>query len=264
MLCDAQYYRILRIYCEVLEKTAINFSHVCPTLGAHPRNTRRDAAEGMTALAAAVFNGRTENARVLLARGADPSIPTADGRAPVFLAASGGHLPALRLLLDAFGKDRTTETWRSDAAGCTPIMVASMNGHLECLRALVESEPAVGMGGERTRGNRLSMDGEFQQESTSVTAAPAWEGRREGKREGRMEGITTTSSATLRVTAGTLARVCEKLNIHAGDGDINDIDNEGRTALMHACMFNQVQYEALGHGTHQVGAMGGTIDTFVP
>lgn len=179
--------------------------------------------EGLTALAAAVVNGQTESVRVLLARGADPSIPKSDGRAPVFLAASVGHLPALRLLLDFFGSDRKTETWRPDAGGRTPIMAASANGHLDCLRALVE----VGVDCMDVLHPDLR---EADSTEEGVAAAPAWEGG-----EPRAAG-----GAAARAMTGTT--VAGRKQPTRGGGNVDDVDNEGRTALVHACMFDQVRH----------------------
>ncbi|CAM9613695.1 unnamed protein product [Ectocarpus sp. 4 AP-2014] len=109
---------------------------------------RRDGVGGTTALAAAASFGRTGCARVLLARGADLFVPATDGRAPVFLASSGGHLATLRLLLDATGADREMEIARPDSAGRTPVMAASANGHLGCLRALLGDDGGGGGGPE--------------------------------------------------------------------------------------------------------------------
>ena len=118
--------------------------------------------------------------RVLLARGADPLVPTTDGRSPTFLAASGGHLATLRLLLDVVGPNRWTEISRPDSSGRTPVMAVSANGHLECLRALVQD----GNLGDKENAGETTVDFEV-----------------------------------------------DKVNIQ---------DIEGRTALMYACMYNQV------------------------
>ncbi|CAM9856530.1 unnamed protein product [Scytosiphon promiscuus] len=95
---------------------------------------RRDPVEKAGALTAATSLGHDGCVRVLLARGADPFAVTPDGRAPVFQAASGGHLATLRLLLDAAAPDSRAEAMRPDLAGRTPVMAASASGHLACLR----------------------------------------------------------------------------------------------------------------------------------
>ncbi|CAN0420174.1 unnamed protein product, partial [Discosporangium mesarthrocarpum] len=97
---------------------------------------RVNSTDGMTALAAAVSRGHTACARVLLSRGADPTIRTHDGRTPVYLAAAGGHLAALGVLLDALPPTRWKEARGVEAEGRTPVMVAAANGHLECLALL--------------------------------------------------------------------------------------------------------------------------------
>ena len=52
-----------------------------------------------TALVAAVESDRLEAARVLLDGGADPSLLDSEGVTPLMVAAMGGHLEVLRLLL---------------------------------------------------------------------------------------------------------------------------------------------------------------------
>lgn len=202
--------------------------------------------EGFTALAAAVANGQTECVRVLLARGADPSIPTADGRAPVFLAASVGHLPALRLLLDSFGLNRATESWRPDTAGRNPVMAATANGKVGCLRALVEVDleetmrrllPCGMSAGSAVAGERLDDLLVVEERATIDTgealAAPAWGAGERALAAGDEAKPLLAPASVGNNSAGGKAG-------GGGGGGIDDVDNEGRSALMHACMFDQV------------------------
>lgn len=176
----------------------------------------------MTALAAAAARGHTESVRVLLMRGASPSIPTNDNRAPAFLAAVGGHLAILELLLEAFGPDRKEEVWRANAAGRTPVMGASANGHLECLRALIEGG---GDGKPRAGAREKGAWKQYRREATELA----------GRVGGGSEVTRGLSTAEGEASAG---RGGEGVRV---DGAIDDVDVEGRTALMHACMFDQVR-----------------------
>lgn len=245
------------------------------------KKNRQDADEGFTALAAAVLNGQTECARVLLSRGADSSIPTSDGRAPVFLAASVGHLPALRLLLTTFGHDRGAEACRPDAAGRTPVMAAAANGHLGCLRALVGADLASD--GDRTtrllplgkRGSFLSSfagadrlddllvveenapsdDGEDDVaddddgEDGDTYAAPAWGGGERGSSKALLPISVPSSTGGVAASGGNFGGSSSGGGGGGGGACrcINDVDSEGRSALMHACMFDQVHVFTYTH-----------------
>lgn len=151
--------------------------------GCFSRGARREAVEGKTALAAAASIGHVGCARALLARGADPFVPTLHGRGPVFLAAAGGHADVLRLLLETIGTDRRMEMRRPDSVGITPVMVAAANGMLTCLKIL-------------------------------------------------------TGDGTTGMIAATRGVWTDRLTSEWG---VDALDREGRTALMHACLFGQVK-----------------------
>lgn len=182
--------------------------------------------EGMTALAAAALNGQTEGVRVLLMRGADPSIPMNNGRAPVFLAALGGHLSVLYLLLRVLGPDRTRESWRPDAGGRTPVMAASANGHFECLRALVEGYDDGNSSNFGRKGDGAQNEKGGQTIDRPTRSVPVLVGDRGG-------GYAAAQSLSPRVVSDDVPAAS------VSDG-IDDYDSEGKTALMHACMFDQV------------------------
>lgn len=150
-------------------------------------------------------------------RGADPRIPTRNGRTPVHLAAVGGHLPALRLLLEALEPDRDRETWRPDVAGCTPVMSASANGHLQCLQVLVEEESGNSRGGVKTSALQGLLD-QRNPDPFNPASVP--------------DGAESVENLGLSAASKTPPRLA--------DGAINNVDHEGRTALMHACILDQV------------------------
>lgn len=200
--------------------------------------------EGFTALAAAVVSGQTECVRVLLARGADPSIPTVDDRTPVFLAASVGHLPALRLLMDSFDLHRATESWRQDSAGRTPVMAAAANGNVDCLRVLVELDLEEAMRRLLPRGmtagsfvagerldNLLVVEEKASVDDEEALAAPAW---------GVRERALSVGGAKPLLGSGLVDNSASAQEGGSDGGGIDGADNEGRSALMHACMFDQV------------------------
>lgn len=150
-------------------------------------------------------------------------MPTTDGRAPAFLAAAGGHLPTLRLLLDAVGPNRRTEMSRPDSAGRTPVMAASANGHLGCLHALIEGTDSDG---EDVGGAMGTLDGTGVAEEET---APAWERATQMVPREAVSSATKARKGLEFFKRGVLT-----------DAEIDTPDSEGRTALMHACMFDQV------------------------
>ena len=115
---------------------------------------------------------------MLLDAGAKPDIKTRDGASPLWMAASGGHADAVRLLLERGAKagftagDGTPAIWIAAAEGhaevvkmlaaagadpnaadrkieASPVWIAARNGHLECVRELISA--GASLDGE-TRG----------------------------------------------------------------------------------------------------------------
>ena len=81
--------------------------------------------DGFTALHLAAFFGRTDVARMLLARGADPNARATGGLRvqPLHSAVAGGHAAIAELLVDA-GADVNA----AQDGGSTPLMGAAQNG----------------------------------------------------------------------------------------------------------------------------------------
>lgn len=93
-------------------------------------------ADGTTALHWAVRADDLELARLLLAAGAHADVVNRYGVTPLSLAASNGHAPMLRLLLE-----RGATVKSADAAvpgGRTLLMLAARAGRVDALRLLVE------------------------------------------------------------------------------------------------------------------------------
>lgn len=129
---------------------------------------------------------------------------------------------------------------RPDSAGRTPAMAASANGRLGCLSALVEGGDSDG----EDVGTVAALAGTaaVAEEET----APAWERGTQTPREivpartkaWRKEGLESSGKGVV---------------INAG---IDTPDSEGRTALMHACMFDQVRCGVVWYGVVWVRGSG--------
>ncbi len=110
-----------------------DLSAVEALLDADPRALGRGDAQGMTPLLWAAFQGAAELARVLLARGADAGVKDPRGATALMLAAEGGHLAVVRLLVPRADADARGEALRS--AACA--------GHLEVLVWLLDEAGAA-------------------------------------------------------------------------------------------------------------------------
>lgn len=79
----------------------------------------------------AVYDGRADIVRGLLAAGVDKDKVAHDGITPLYIAAQNGDFEVVRALLDAGAdKDKVTKD------GETPLYVTLMYGHREVVRAL--------------------------------------------------------------------------------------------------------------------------------
>ena len=76
-----------------------------------------------------------EVVKLLLEKGADLSVASADGWTPLNAAADSGHLEVVKLLLDK-GADVSV----ASADGWTPLYSVASNGHLEVVKLLLEKE----------------------------------------------------------------------------------------------------------------------------
>jgi ankyrin repeat protein len=114
--------------------------------GASPNVESRGHADG-TPLCGAASWGHTAVLRTLLAAGADPGMPEADGFTPLAWAIRGGSYDSAALLLDA-GADPN----RRDGQGRTPLLLAAEQGRLALVRLLLEhgADPSIADADGRT------------------------------------------------------------------------------------------------------------------
>ena len=115
----------------------------------NPRDlaTVREADTGRTALMYAAQEGCTDGVEALLDAGANPRYATADdGVYAAYLAAEGGHVEVLVLLLE-----RGSPFQRSIAGGETPLLAASYFGHVGVVAELLErgANPDTGRQSDR-------------------------------------------------------------------------------------------------------------------
>ncbi len=99
-----------------------------------PEAIRRPNAIGLYPIHLAADQGRSEVIPILLAAGADVNTPHPEVRAtPLQYAAAGGHLDAVRTLLDAGAKIDAV-----DSVGRTPLMWAASKGNEEVVQELLK------------------------------------------------------------------------------------------------------------------------------
>jgi ankyrin repeat domain-containing protein 17 len=108
-----------------------------------------------TALSAAAQAGKYDCCEVLLSKGqANKEHRNISDYTPLSLAASGGYVAILRLLLD-YGADINSRT--GSKLGISPLMLASMNGHLQAVRLLIDQGSDVNAQIETNRNTALTL-----------------------------------------------------------------------------------------------------------
>ena len=98
-------------------------------------------ADGFTPLGLAVFFGHLEEARLLLDRGADPNVVSANPQAtmPLHSALAGGHKEIAALLLA-----RGAEPDEPNGADWTPLHYVAESGDIETARLLIKAGARTG------------------------------------------------------------------------------------------------------------------------
>jgi ankyrin repeat protein len=89
---------------------------------------------GATALILAADGGHVEAVKLLLGRGADVNKADNAGETPLNAAARGGHVAAIKLLLG-----RGADTSKADDDGWTPVYTASRSGEAEAAHVLLKA-----------------------------------------------------------------------------------------------------------------------------
>ncbi len=87
------------------------------------------------ALLDAARRGNVAAVRSLLSEGADPNAARGDGMSALHLAAEGGSLEVVRVLIDAGARIEAT----TSIGGYTPLHVASANAHAPVVEALLDA-----------------------------------------------------------------------------------------------------------------------------
>ncbi len=97
-------------------------------------------ASGMTAMMWYVWSQQNDKVQNLLARGANPNLPDADGDTPLHGAAQRGNLKLLEMLLAAGAEPNA-----KNKLGGTALMWAAVYGHQLAARLLIEkgADPAM-------------------------------------------------------------------------------------------------------------------------
>ena len=108
-----------------------------------------------TALSAAAQSGKYECCEILLAKGqANKEHRNISDYTPLSLAASGGYVNIIKLLLD-YGAEINSRT--GSKLGISPLMLAAMNGHTHAVRLLIEMGSDVNAQIETNRNTALTL-----------------------------------------------------------------------------------------------------------
>uniref|UniRef100_A0A7S2RHD7 Uncharacterized protein n=1 Tax=Rhizochromulina marina TaxID=1034831 RepID=A0A7S2RHD7_9STRA len=98
---------------------------------------------GQTAIVYAAMSGNDKVIDVLVARGADPDLPSADGRAALHHAAFAGHLAAVKALIAGGATvDQPAALSNGAGSGHSALLLASHEGHLKVIRCLLKNGAA--------------------------------------------------------------------------------------------------------------------------
>uniref|UniRef100_UPI0040484264 ankyrin repeat domain-containing protein n=1 Tax=Algoriphagus sp. TaxID=1872435 RepID=UPI0040484264 len=101
-----------------------------------------DDGEGYTAAHFAAWDGKHEILTYLLEAGANSDVVGEDGYTPLFLAASGGHLACIEILVEKganVNRRLTDDNIYSSKQGGTPLTMAFINGFLELCLFLIDN-----------------------------------------------------------------------------------------------------------------------------
>ncbi|VDN97700.1 unnamed protein product [Rodentolepis nana] len=107
-----------------------------------------------TALSIACSHGRLEIAEDLLARGANKEHRNFSDYTPLSLAASGGFVDVIQLLLKN-GAEINSRT--GSKLGISPLMLASMNGYTEAVKVLLENGADINAQIETNKNTALTL-----------------------------------------------------------------------------------------------------------
>lgn len=87
----------------------------------------------------AALNGHDECVNQLIDAGADPSITTEAGIAPLYVAAQGGFGDSLVFILSSKHMTQAIADYNGNGNGATALYIAAQNGHFKCVRELVQA-----------------------------------------------------------------------------------------------------------------------------
>lgn len=189
-------------------------------------------AEGNTAMIFACEGGRTQAARLLLERGANPNLHnTTTGRTPLHVACFGGHCGCVILLLASPKLHPLDEL---DAEQRSALYIACWQGHTQCARLLInrradlELKTAKGLWPLYIAANRGHSD--CVQALLAANAEP---------------DAQTNNAATPLGTACEHGRAACAAQLIAAGAAVEHTSKFGTTALHWACKRGQVECASL-------------------
>jgi hypothetical protein len=153
---------------------------------------------GCTTLHAAVVHGHVEAVRVLVELGADVHTKDQDGATPLHVAAHQGHVEAVRVLVELGADVHTLDNMGRSALKC-----ASLSSHVDVVRLL------AGHAAASSTRNNLSAHHPSQDTTTSPAAdAEVQDQPHDPEQRGRVPRVCEMCDAT-RSDSGGKPRKCE-------------------------------------------------------
>eukprot|EP00927_Polykrikos_kofoidii_P079227 TRINITY_DN76004_c0_g1_i1.p1 TRINITY_DN76004_c0_g1~~TRINITY_DN76004_c0_g1_i1.p1 ORF type:complete len:1072 (-),score=193.61 TRINITY_DN76004_c0_g1_i1:118-3333(-) len=192
------------------------------------------------ALQEAAEHGNTEQLKALLALRADPGQQDESGSCPVLLAAQGGHIEALEVLVRAVETptaevNKQNLVGRASGAGLTPLHAAAAGGHCRAITTLLECKAAVDVRCARGKSSLLHAgeNGHINACALLISA------KADALSECSLEGETLLHLVARCGNADSISTVI------AWRGDLLAQDRDGWTALHEAAHWASVAVEAL-------------------
>ncbi|KAI8114655.1 hypothetical protein M9434_002775 [Picochlorum sp. BPE23] len=196
-------------------------------VGVHMASVDAVDAEGKTALMYAATEGKTDTVQALVKHGAIVEAVDQDRLTALMYAVQNGHIETMNALITRHG----ASVEAVDAEGKTALMHAALNGHTDTVNALItthgasveaaEEEGRVALMFAAASGNIHTVNALIQRHKANIEATD----------------LHDRTSLMYAVQNGHTDIVNTLLTKHA---NVNAVDAEGKTALMHAAILKEV------------------------
>ena len=211
---------------------------IASALMKHGADVNLGDIDKVTPLHVAASRGRIDSIKLLLEKRAKQDVEDQMGATPLFCAAREGYAEALKVLIDAAkaeGHSMLTRVLHAYDRDCnTPLHTAAVNGNADCTAILVKSGASImarNKGGA-TPLHLAAIDGNTALASELLKAA----------KEGTVPANQPDGARVrpLHMAAQYGHPKLAALLIEHG-AKIDGADDEGLSALMSACSFNQIE-----------------------